>query len=302
MNEYQRATDSVHEIQLTSAITNAVWGNTQASVGEEVAVEVRTEFVGDRSEVRITVRNSSGRRLDRFTGMILGDRYKAPYTVSDRAQEAIYFEAELRRHGLSMQSEEMEIVPSVTITNAQWSAQESRRGEILELTADVEGATDGTEAVIEIYEHDQDEAHDFITRISQVMVENNRIATRWTYEYHEDTDEIPTQEEDERGYNPPEYFFRVKIRQSSADSGMLTFKDWFEIQLSDDEDNPMADVEFVLYMPDGSERKGQLDANGYARVEDVPPGKIFVEFPDVQSLELVMPEENKDTTKVIQED
>ena len=281
MNEYQRATDSVHEIQLTSAITNAVWGRTQAAAGEEVAVEVRTQFVGDRSEIRISVHNSSGRRLDRLEGVILGNRYRATYTVSDRAEEAIYFEAELRRHGLSQRSEEMEIVPPVTITNAQWSAQEARRGDVLELTADVEGVPDGTEAVIEIYEHDEDEAHDFITRISPVMVENNRIETQWAYEYHEDTDEIPSDWQLEGSYSPPEYFFRVIIRSNQEDSGLLEFKDWIEINLVDMDGQIMPNEDYVLYLPDGSQRSDTVDDQGYAREEDVPPGEYMVDFPNV---------------------
>ena len=278
MNEYQRATDSVHEIQLASAITNAVWGRTQAAVGEEVAVEVRTQFVGNRSEIRITVRNSSGRRLDRFEGMIMGNRYGATYTVSDRAEEAIYFEAEMRSHGLSERSDDMEIVPPVTITNAQWSAQEARRGDILELTADVEGAVDGTEAVIEIYEHDEDEAHDFITRISPVMVENNRIETHWAYEYHEDTDEIPTQEESEKGYNPPEYFFRVIIRGIKAESELLEFKDWIEIVVRDGSGQPIPQQDYILHVADDQSISGTTDEEGKVRQEDMPPGPWWVEL------------------------
>ena len=279
MNEYQRATDSVHEIQLTSVITNAVWGRTQAAAGEEVAVEVRTQFVGDRSEVRISVHNSSGRRLDRFTGMVLGNRYRAVYTVSDRAEEAIYFEAELRRHGLSERSDDMEIVPPVTITNAQWSAQEARRGDVLELTADVEGASDGTEAAIEIYEHDEDEAHDFITRLS-AMVEDNRIETQWAYEYHEDTDEIPTAEESERGYNPPEYFFKVIIRGSEAESELLEFKDWIEITVRDETGQPTPQQDYILHVADGQNISGTTDEEGRIRQEDMPPGPWWVELLD----------------------
>ena len=280
MNEYPRATDSVHEIQLTSAITNAVWGRTQAAAGEEVAVEVRTQFVGDRSEVRISVHNSSGRRLDRFVGLIMGNRYRAMYTVSDRAEKAIYFEAELRSHGLSERSDDMEIVPPVTITNAQWSAQEARRGDILELTADVEGAIDGIEATIEIYEHDEDEAHDFITRISPVMVENNRLETQWAYEYHDDVDEIPT-DWDETGYSPPEYFFKVIIRGSNAQSGLLEFKDYIDINLVNDDGESIPDEDYIIHLPDGSERRGTVDSEGHAREEDIPPGDYIILFPNI---------------------
>jgi len=279
MTEYQRSTDQTHEIQLDSAIDNAMWGYMQASVGDEVPLEVRTHFVGDGSEVRITVRNGSGRRLDRFTGTVNGNRYRGTYTVSDRAQDAIYFEAELRQHGLSERSENMEIIPAVTISNPQWSQQEARRGDILTLTADVEGAPDGTDATVEIYEHDADEAHDFITRLS-AMVENNAIEIQWAYEYHDDVDEIPADWEVETGYSPPEYFFKVIIRSSEAKSGLLEFKDWIEINLVDEDEQPVADEDYVIYLPDGSQRNGTLDSEGHAREEDVPPGDYITVFPN----------------------
>jgi len=279
MNEYPRPTDEAHEIQLTSAIIHALWGYSQASVADEVPVEVYTHFVGDGSEIRITVRNSSGRRLDRFEGQVYRNRFSEVYTVSDRAEEAIYFEAELRDHGLTLQSEEMAIVPPVTITNAQWSEQEARRGDILELTADVEGAPDGTEAIIEIYEHDADEAHDFITRFS-AEVENGRTEAQWAYEYHEDVDEVPSDWQVEDGYSPPEYFFKVIIGTSKGESGLLEFKDWIEINVLNSDGSPVADEEYIIHLPDGSERQGQLNSEGYAREEDVPPGDYIVTFPN----------------------
>lgn len=279
MTEYQRSTDAVHEIQLTSAISNVTWGYMQASVGDEVPLLVRTHFVGDGSEIRITVYNSSGRRLDRFTGTVRGNRYRGTYTVSDRAEDAIYFEAELRQHGLSERSENMEIVPPVEITNLQWSQQEARRGDILQLTADVEGAPDGTEATIEIYEHDEDGAHDFITRFT-TFVQDGRIDTQWAYEYYDDVDDIPSDWELEAGYNAPEYFFRVIIRSRQADSENLLFRDWVEINLVDEDGQPIADEDYTMYLADGSERSGTLDSEGHAREEDVPPGEYLIVFPN----------------------
>ncbi len=279
MDQYQRATDQEHEIQLTSAITNVRWGYMQASVGNEVPLEVRTLFVGDGSEVRITVQNESGGRLDRFTGTVRSNRYRGTYTVPDNAREAIYFEAELRRHGLSERSENMKIIPPIDITNLQWNQQEARRGDILELTADVEGAPDGTEVIIEIYEHDDDEAHDFIARLP-AMVENNKIELQWVYEYHDDVDEIPADWELETSYNPPEYFFKVVIGGNTAESGLLEFKDWIDINLVDEDGQPVPDRDYVMNLPDGSQRTGTLDSEGHAREEDIPPGEYILIFPD----------------------
>jgi hypothetical protein len=283
MAEYQRQTDQVHEIELPSAISLAMWDRSATSVGEEVGLHVYTHFVGDGSEMRITIRNSSGRRLDRLEGRVYGNRFRGTYTVSDRAREAIYFEAELKKHGLTKISTEMEIIPPITITNAQWSQQEAGRGDILELTADVSGAPDGTEALIKIYEYDEDETHDFVTKFP-TLVENGKIKAEWEYEYYEDTDDIPTAEESERGYNPPEYFFKVIIRGTEVESQLLEFKDWIEFRFQVDEENYLPDVQATFTYPDGQQETRVIPEDGVIRFDNIPPGRYTLEVQDYDVL------------------
>ena len=171
----------------------------------------------------------------------------------------------------------------IQITNVQWDKEEARQGDLITLTADVEGASDGTQGEIEIYEHDVDGIHDSIAKFP-VDVNNNKIKTTWEYEYHEDTDEIPTDEELQKQglqYNPPEYFFVVNIGDADGQSGILKFKDYVEIYLKDVDGEPMANEEYILQLPDNSEIKGNLDSEGYAKVEGIPPGKITVKFPNL---------------------
>jgi len=52
-----------------------------------------------------------------------------------------------------------------------------------------------------------------------------------------------------------------------------------------DAGEPIADIKYVLHLPDGSQREGAVDANGYAREEDIPPGRVRVEFKDLDDLE-----------------
>jgi hypothetical protein len=171
----------------------------------------------------------------------------------------------------------------ITITNAQWDKEEARQGDIVTLTADVEGALDGTSGELEIFEHDVDGIHDLIKKLP-IVVTNNKIKTTWEYEYHEDTDEIPTDEELKkygRDYNPPEYFFVVKIGDAEGISGILEYKDYVEIYLKNPGGEPIADEEFILTLPDGSEIEGNVDSEGYAKVEGIPPGKVSVRFPNI---------------------
>ncbi|MDP2365632.1 MAG: hypothetical protein Q8M94_17935, partial [Ignavibacteria bacterium] len=154
----------------------------------------------------------------------------------------------------------------------------------LKLTADVTNVYEGSEAEIQIWEHDSDGAHDLITKFP-VAVKNKKIEADWEYEYHEDTDDIPSKEETEKGYNPPEYFFRVNIAGVSADSGLLEFKDWIEIKLVGSDGNPVKDTAFKIKLPDGKDKQGKLDSNGYAKIEDIPPGKFKIDFEDLKGID-----------------
>jgi hypothetical protein len=276
MYEYPRPTDAVHRIELESAIDKAVWDRGVASIGEEVEFQVYTRFVSDGSEAKIKVCNSNGRKLDELNVNIYGNRCKGRYTITDRARDNIYYEVELRSHGLSGRSDDLRIIPQRSITNPRWSQQEARRGDIVTLSADVTNFPEGVGARFVIYEYDAEGAHDLITEIKS-WVENSRVETKWAYEYHEDTDEIPTHQETERGYNPPEYLFKVVIGSKEAQSDLLLFKDWIEFTLTDQTGAPAPNQDYILHLPDNQQKRGRSDDQGVVRERDVPPGPWWIE-------------------------
>lgn len=149
-------------------------------------------------------------------------------------------------------------------------------GDTVKLSADVEGYEDGTKAHFEIWEKDLDGTDDFIIKIEKA-VQGKKVEAEWTYEYREDTDDV-TEEDEQRGYSAPEYYFVVKVGNDKGRSGLLLFQDWIEIELKDMDGKPMANEEYVLYFSNGETRKGKLDANGKKREEKVPPISHRVEF------------------------
>ena len=177
-----------------------------------------------------------------------------------------------------------------SVYNAKWSQQSARVGDVVKLSAEVEGYDDGTRAVLRIWEQDINGPDDFITEI-ETTVNNRKVEVEWEYKYIEDKDDIAVQqlvrsyhftgEGDERhGYSSPEYYFNVKIEESVCRSGLLGFKDWIEIQLRDTNDNLIANTAFRVYLANGEVKKGTLDSNGYKKIENVPPVKWSAEFPD----------------------
>jgi len=57
---------------------------------------------------------------------------------------------------------------------------------------------------------------------------------------------------------------------------------WIEIQLVDEEGQPVAGEPYIVTLPDGSTvADGTLDEKGFARVEGIDPGTCKVTFPNL---------------------
>ncbi|UCD62543.1 MAG: hypothetical protein JSW34_07170 [Candidatus Zixiibacteriota bacterium] len=279
--KFTKSTDSEEEIKLDSTLIYAEWRSGQVMAGETASLEVATSFVGDGAPVKIKGKSRKGKKLGKLKGKMRSNKFVGELEIPDDIEvgDRVYFEADLPDNSLSGTSDDIPVVARIQVSNMKWSADEARRGDILTLTADVENVRDETEAVVTIYEHDRDGAHDKICEIP-ALIKDGRLKLEWEYEYHEDTDEIATQQELDRyggSYNPPEYFFTVEIYNrvfgKKQESKLLTFKDWIEIQGEDAGGKPLANGDYVVKLPDGTEKKGKLDQNGFARVDGIPPGK-----------------------------
>ncbi|MAY75772.1 MAG: hypothetical protein CMJ31_13860 [Phycisphaerae bacterium] len=56
---------------------------------------------------------------------------------------------------------------------------------------------------------------------------------------------------------------------------------WIEIELVDEEDNPVAGEKYSVLAPDGREASGTLNQHGWARIDRIEPGTYKVSFPDL---------------------
>jgi uncharacterized Zn-binding protein involved in type VI secretion len=64
-------------------------------------------------------------------------------------------------------------------------------------------------------------------------------------------------------------------------ASLLNEDHWIEFQLTDGDDNPIPNQPFVVVDPSGAEYPGQLDQNGFARVEPVKAGQCSINFPEL---------------------
>ncbi|MFH1374528.1 MAG: hypothetical protein ABII79_12105 [bacterium] len=287
--KFTKSTDTEHEIELESALLSATWRQGKAIAGRMAKFEVRTAFVGEGATIKIKGQSENGKKLGKIKDVIKRNKYVGEFDIPEDTEldDMIYFEVELPNNDLEGESNRIPVFPPVQVFNLKWSANEARRGDILTLSADTNGLRDNAEVTVVIYEYDRDSAHDKIVELPATVMDK-RIELQWEFEYHEDTDEIPTQEElDKYGksYNPPEYFFTVKVEDTEfgkqeQESGLLEFKDWVEITLVDGEGNAITNEEYILHLANGQQRRGTLDGSGRAREDDIAPGTVRIEFPN----------------------
>lgn len=294
--KFDKSTDTKHKVNLEPKLIYAEWVPQSAPVGQKVSFQIGTSLVGQGAPVEVKGKSAKGKKLGTVKGKMRGNKFSGEFTIPDSTKigDMVYFDVKLPKNNLTGESNRIAAVPPIIVTNLQWSAREARRGDILTLSAKVENVPDAAEVKVTIYEFDQDGSHDKIVEIPAI-VKNKKVELQWEYEYHEDTDEIPTQEQMNRygrNYNPPEYFFTVKVDdqefgKAKQDSGLLEFKDWIEIELKDSSGNCVPNEDYILHLPDGQQRSGKLDEYGRATERDIPPGKVEVEFPNLEKVTIL---------------
>lgn len=277
MSTHTGQTGQVTKVKLDAAIEQVYWSCRQAAPGATVGLEVFTRYVGNNAELKIELTDREGKNHGTFSDKIHGNHFWAPVKVPANAKGALYASVKLSKHGLSQKSVPLSLLPPVQISNVKWDKSEARRGDVLKLSANVRDVPDGVEALVEIFEHDGDGAHELVTKFT-TPVKDKKVEAEWEFDYKEDTSRIPTSREAARGYQAPKFFFRVVVGETGADSGHLEFLDGIQLELTDESGKPIPNAEYVLHCADGSQRKGKVDDEGKKFEKNVPPGPVEIEL------------------------
>lgn len=56
-------------------------------------------------------------------------------------------------------------------------------------------------------------------------------------------------------------------------------KSWIEVELLDQQGNPVPNEEYLVELPDGSTVDGNLDDKGLVRIDGIDPGTCKITFP-----------------------
>lgn len=166
----------------------------------------------------------------------------------------------------------------ITVSNLQWKKDnkqisETFLGTEVEVYAKVNGVDvqNGAFLPFRIYEKDGQGEDDFVTSVMG-KIENNKIIIPWETIYMEDKDDIESaQELQAKEYTLPEYVVKYdNLNGETVESNLLVIKDQLELEVIDEETGePLSETNFTIALPNGEMINGELDANGYALVENL---------------------------------
>jgi uncharacterized Zn-binding protein involved in type VI secretion len=168
----------------------------------------------------------------------------------------------------------------VGIISVRWSKPKVGEGSKVTLSAKVEGIENGAKALVQVYQRDL-RGPDVVVDTLHTKVKNQKVEVEWEYRYcgdqeHDDSEwRLPY-------YSAPQFYGEVIIGRHRARSNMVIFEDRVEIELKNEDGDPVSGEEFMLVLPTGEVRTGKLDSNGQGLEKQIPPGNCEVMFPRVK--------------------
>ena len=211
--------------------------------------------------------------VDKAGNPVAGVNYTLNDTANKESESVLRPDGRIRRDGIAQGQADVQLF---NVSNAMWSKDKAKTGEKVKLSADVYGFEDGTAAALEIYKRDIKGADTPIETI-ETEVRNKKVEAEWEYKFEPADNEVRTT--DRTKYSSPCYYFIVVVKNIKAHSGYLTYKDYIELELLNEDGDPAAGEEYILYSPDGEVKKGTLDGSGVKKIPEVIPGNYSFIFP-----------------------
>jgi hypothetical protein len=146
---------------------------------------VLTAFVGDASPIKITVKDLNRKTVDTLNGKVYSNYFRIQYTVKPNNSGGLYFEAEMKAHGLKGVSGCVRVLPAIKISDLKWedgqgkSMTEAQGQQEVKMSAGVIGAPDGTPALINLFIQEKVNLKRIVLS-TEVQVEGGRVECTWS--------------------------------------------------------------------------------------------------------------------------
>jgi uncharacterized Zn-binding protein involved in type VI secretion len=196
--------------------------------------------------------------------------YKLTYPNADAEQGTL--PSKIKRGGVPQGQYEIKLK---AITTARWSVREARDDDTVQCIVETVGIEDGTPAVLQIYMRNLNSPDRVVRTVDNLQINSGSLSYDWQPWFFDETDPSKMYP----GFLAPSFFFKVIIVDLAERSGILTYRDYIEIRLREHDETPIPNAEYRLHLATGEIRTGNVDGQGNARIENIPPCKCKVEFP-----------------------
>lgn len=162
------------------------------------------------------------------------------------------------------------------IKKTAWSVREAAVGDKVKLEVETVGVKSGEKATLQIFIKDANFADHELEKID-AKVDSDKIGHEWEFRIDEKLFKAQDYKEG-KNYSCPYYYFVVETAGIRQRSGLLKFKDWMELELKDKDGKALGGATYKVFSPNGLIKVGKLDGNGYAKIENLPPGRIKITY------------------------
>jgi uncharacterized Zn-binding protein involved in type VI secretion len=191
--------------------------------------------------------------------------YKLTYPSGDVEQGA--HPSRIKRGGVPQGQYQVDLK---AITAAHWSVRDARDNDTVQCIVETVGVDNGTPATLQIYMKNLNSPDKVVLTVDNLTINNGSLNHNWQPSFFSDSECAGKLA---KGFVAPSFFFKAAIAGLVERSGVLTYRDYVEIQLNDEDNNPIGNAQYQIALSTGEIRTGTLDGNGFARVNNVPPGK-----------------------------
>jgi hypothetical protein len=279
------------------SLSNPKWSLAKAGVGEKVklTVQLKKQYENATVEFKIFPEGADTKNsqpIQKIYGSNVGGKSEMEWKFlhdEKKPGKAKYFFtansfgcAEIKSGFVEQKNPEF--------TNLQWKKDDkvieiANIDDMVKLTADCKNAEHVTDVNILVYEKDKDNPDDYVVTIKGKITGGKKLEAEWKVIYVADDDDVNSeQEKRDKGYTLPEFIFLIETiddKLQSKKGPVLNIQDFIEIYLKDENGEPVPEVKYVVYnMKDEKLAEGNLDSNGYAKVDNVGVHIVHVEFPD----------------------
>ena len=86
MSEHKGQTKKINKVKLDSSIEQVYWTVPAAAPGGEAGLEVKTKLVGHNSDIKIDIKDKSGKTFDTIKGKISGNLFWKQIKVPEKPE------------------------------------------------------------------------------------------------------------------------------------------------------------------------------------------------------------------------